>query len=46
MSYLNALEEGLNSMLKSDATANHATFVDTFAQSIGHDACKSSSADG
>ncbi len=43
VSYLNSLEEGLNSMLRSDATANGATFVDTFTQSIGHDACRSSS---
>ena len=43
VSYLNALEESLNSMLKSDANANHAVFVDTFTQSIGHDACRSSS---
>jgi GDSL-like Lipase/Acylhydrolase family len=43
VSYLNSLEEHLNAMLKSDANANHASFVDTFAQSVGHDACRPSS---
>jgi len=42
-SYLNALEKDLNGMLRSEADAQHATFVDTFTQSIGHDACKSTS---
>jgi len=42
-SYLNGVEEDLNSMLQSEASANGATYVDTFTPSIGHDACKSSS---
>jgi hypothetical protein len=42
-SYLNGIEEDLNSMLQSEASAFGATFVNTFAPSIGHDACKSSS---
>jgi hypothetical protein len=41
--YLNALEKSLNAMLQDEAIANGATFVDTFSQSIGHDACRSSS---
>lgn len=41
--YLNGVEEDLNSMLQSEAAANGATFVNTFTQSIGHDACKSTS---
>ena len=43
VSYLNGIEKDLNAMLKSEASAHGATFVDTFTQSIGHDACKSSS---
>jgi len=43
-SYLNGVEEDLNTMLSSEASANNATFVDTFTPSIGHDACKSGSA--
>jgi len=42
-SYLNALEKDLDSMLRSEAASNGATFIDTFSASIGHDACKSSS---
>jgi hypothetical protein len=42
-SYLNGVEEDLNSMLRSEASANGATYVDTFTPSIGHDACKSTS---
>ncbi len=42
-SYLNGVEKDLNSMLQSEASANGATYVDTFTPSIGHDACKSSS---
>ena len=38
--YFNSLETGLNSVLKSQAVAHGATFGDTFASSIGHDACK------
>ena len=41
--YLNGIEEDLNSMLQSEASAFGATFVNTFTPSIGHDACKSSS---
>ena len=43
VSYLNGIEKDLNTMLQSEASAHGATFVDTFTQSIGHDACKSSS---
>ncbi len=39
--YLNGVEKDLNAMLSSEATANNATFVDTYTPSIGHDACKS-----
>ena len=42
-SYLNGVEKDLDSMLQSEASANSATFVDTFTPSIGHDACKSTS---
>ena len=41
VSYLNGIEKDLNAMLTSEASAHGATFVDTFTQSIGHDACKS-----
>jgi len=40
VAYLNGVEENLDAMLKAEAQANGATFVDTFTQSIGHDACK------
>jgi hypothetical protein len=39
--YLNEVEQDLNAMLDSEAQANGATYVDTFTQSIGHDACRS-----
>ncbi len=39
--YLNGVEEELNSMLSSEASANGATYVNTYTPSIGHDACKS-----
>jgi hypothetical protein len=39
--YLNGVGQDLNSMLSSEAGANGATYVDTYTQSIGHDACKS-----
>jgi hypothetical protein len=39
--YLGEVEQDLNAMLESEAGANGATYVDTFTQSIGHDACKS-----
>ncbi len=42
--YLNGVEKDLNSMLASESAGNGATFVDTFTASIGHDACKSGSA--
>ncbi len=38
--YLRAVEKALNSMLASVAAANHATFVDTYTASIGHDVCQ------
>lgn len=40
VSYLNSVEHDLNAMLQAQATANGATFVDTFTPSLGHDACK------
>ena len=43
VSYLNGIEQDLNSMLQSQAAANGATFVNTYTPSIGHDACKSAS---
>jgi hypothetical protein len=41
VAYLNGVEKELNSMLSSEATANSATYVDTYTPSIGRDACKS-----
>jgi hypothetical protein len=41
VAYLNGVEQELNSMLSSEAGSNGATYVDTYTQSIGHDACKS-----
>jgi lysophospholipase L1-like esterase len=38
--YLRSVEQKLNSMLSSEASANNATFVDTYTDSIGHDACQ------
>jgi lysophospholipase L1-like esterase len=38
--YLRGVEKALNSMLATEAAANHATFVDTYTASIGHDACQ------
>jgi hypothetical protein len=43
VAYLNGVEQDLNSMLKSEAAANGATYVDTYDPGIGHDVCKSSS---
>jgi hypothetical protein len=43
VSYLNGIEEDLNSMLQSEAAANNATFINTFTPSIGHDSCKPAS---
>ncbi|HEX3540455.1 MAG TPA: SGNH/GDSL hydrolase family protein [Acidimicrobiales bacterium] len=40
VAYLNGVEMTLNAMLQQQAAAHGATFVDTFAASIGHDACK------
>jgi hypothetical protein len=40
ITYFNSLEQGLNSVLKTTATANGAMFVDTWTSSIKHDACK------
>jgi len=39
--YLNGMEKELDAMLSSEASANGATYVDTYTPSIGHDACKS-----
>jgi hypothetical protein len=41
--YLRASEQRLNAMLKTQAGLNTATYVDDYAASIGHDACRSSS---
>lgn len=38
--YLRNKEVELNTMLKTAAAANAATYVDTYTPSIGHDACK------
>lgn len=38
--YLRGVELKLNVMLASEAAANGATFVNTYADSIGHDACQ------
>jgi lysophospholipase L1-like esterase len=38
--YLRGIEIELNSMLAAEAAANGATFVDTYTDSIGHDACQ------
>lgn len=38
--YLNSVEMSLNAELRAAAAATGATYVDTFAGSIGHDACK------
>jgi GDSL-like Lipase/Acylhydrolase family len=40
--YLRQREKNLNAMLRTQATANGATYVDDYTPSIGHDACKSS----
>jgi lysophospholipase L1-like esterase len=41
--YLRATHEALNTMLAEQAGANAATYVDTYAASVGRDACRSSS---
>ena len=38
--YLRSVEVNLNAMLRTQAQANGATYVDTYTPSIGHDACK------
>ncbi len=38
--YLRGIEKALNAMIAQQAAANNATFVDTYAASIGHDACQ------
>jgi lysophospholipase L1-like esterase len=38
--YLRGVELELNQMLASEAVANDATFVNTYTDSIGHDACQ------
>jgi hypothetical protein len=40
VAYLNGVELALNSMLQQQAAAHHATYVDTFTPSVGHDACQ------
>jgi lysophospholipase L1-like esterase len=40
ITYFNGLLKQLNAVLKQEAQANGATYVDTFTSSIGHDACK------
>jgi lysophospholipase L1-like esterase len=44
VSYFSSLELQLNAVIKQAAQANGATYVDTFTSSIGHDACRGSSA--
>ena len=39
--YLRATHEGLNAMLSEQAALNDATYVDAYAASKGHDACRS-----
>ncbi|GAC69160.1 SGNH/GDSL hydrolase family protein [Gordonia soli] len=38
--FLDRLERQLNSMLATQARAAGATFVDTYARTVGHDSCK------
>jgi len=40
VSYLRGVEIQLNQMLASAAAANGASYVDTYADSIGHDFCQ------
>jgi hypothetical protein len=40
ITYFNSLEQRLNQVIANQASANNATFVDTWNSSIGHDACK------
>jgi lysophospholipase L1-like esterase len=39
--YLRSTEKNLNAMLAAEATADGATYVDTYTPSIGHDVCRS-----
>lgn len=39
VSYFNSLETRLNAVISAVSQTNGATYVDTFASSIGHDAC-------
>jgi hypothetical protein len=39
-SYLRGVEEQINQMIAAQASANGATFVDTYTPSIGHDVCQ------
>jgi hypothetical protein len=41
--YLRGVELELNQMLASEAASNNATFVNTYTDSIGHDACQPAS---
>jgi lysophospholipase L1-like esterase len=43
VSYLRGVEFAFNKMLATTAAANHATFVNTYVDSIGHDLCQSPS---
>ncbi len=40
VAYLNGVELDLNAMLRGAAQGGGATFVDTYAGSVGHDACR------
>ena len=39
LTFLNQEEQQLNTMLRQDATAAGAVYVDTYTPSAGHDAC-------
>jgi len=39
VSYLRAKEKQLNSAIAAQASAHHATYVDVYTPSVGHDAC-------
>lgn len=40
LKYLISVEKNLNAMIKAQAQANGAIYVDTYGPSIGHDSCK------
>lgn len=42
--YLRGVAKSLNAMLANTASANGATYVDTYTSSIGHDSCQGSGA--